>query len=149
MTDTKDTLSSNAQATKLTPYQEAIIQEILASDQPRDELNAPWTLQFDRDGTEDFGIICDAEGKDIVASHLPSTRIAERTHASGTFWLPEDGGEIPPLVRQMQVMMAAPKLLEACRLVVERWQRGDLAAAARACQEAIAEATPNWVGRAA
>jgi hypothetical protein len=32
---------------------------------------------------------------------------------------------------------AAPKLLAACRMVVERWERGDLAEAARACSAAI------------
>jgi hypothetical protein len=35
---------------------------------------------------------------------------------------------------------ASPQLLAACRLVVERWERGDLAEAARACSAAIAEA---------
>jgi hypothetical protein len=35
---------------------------------------------------------------------------------------------------------AAPALLAACRMVVERWERGDLAEAARACSAAIAEA---------
>jgi len=34
----------------------------------------------------------------------------------------------------------ALQLLAACRMVVERWDRGDLAAAARACSAAIAEA---------
>jgi hypothetical protein len=35
---------------------------------------------------------------------------------------------------------AAPKLLAACRLVVERLEHGDLAEAARACADAIADA---------
>jgi hypothetical protein len=35
---------------------------------------------------------------------------------------------------------AAPALLAACQMVVERWERGDLAEAARACSTAIAEA---------
>ncbi len=35
---------------------------------------------------------------------------------------------------------AASKLLAACRMVVDRWERGDLAEAARACSAAIAEA---------
>jgi hypothetical protein len=35
---------------------------------------------------------------------------------------------------------AAPALLTACRMVVNRWERGDLAEAARACSAAIAEA---------
>jgi hypothetical protein len=46
-----------------------------------------------------------------------------------------------------RLIVAAPDLLAACRLVVARWQRGDLAAAARACQAAITLATdgrPPW-----
>lgn len=46
---------------------------------------------------------------------------------------------------RLRVMHAGPKLLEACRLVVSRWERGDLAEAVRACASAIAEAD----GRAA
>ena len=36
-----------------------------------------------------------------------------------------------------RLIVAAPELLAACRMVVERWERGDLAEAARACQKAI------------
>jgi|GEM_PF-4569418 len=80
------------------------------------KLDTPWTLHFDRDGTEDFGIICDTNGKDIAASHLPSTRIGERTFHTGTFWLPESAEEeTPVLVRQLQLMTAAPKLLAALK----------------------------------
>jgi hypothetical protein len=79
----------------------------------QNDLSTPWSLHFDRDGTEDFGIICDAEMNDLVASHLPCTRIAERTFGAGTFWLPESGDEVTPQrVRQMRLMTAAPKLLE-------------------------------------
>ena len=35
---------------------------------------------------------------------------------------------------------ASPQLLAACRMVVDRWERGDLAEAARACSDAVAEA---------
>lgn len=41
---------------------------------------------------------------------------------------------------RLRLMHAAPKLLAACRMVVERWERGDLAEAARACSSAIADA---------
>ena len=34
------------------------------------ELCTPWSLHFDRDGTEDFGIICDAEGNDALREIL-------------------------------------------------------------------------------
>ncbi len=54
-----------------------------------------------------------------------------------------DEGSTQPLTiafepgRQRQ---AARKLLAACRMVVERWERGDLGEAGRACADAIAEA---------
>jgi hypothetical protein len=35
---------------------------------------------------------------------------------------------------------AAPKMLAACQMAVDRWERGDLAEAARVCSAAIAEA---------
>jgi hypothetical protein len=41
----------------------------------------------------------------------------------------------------IHLIEAAPELLAACRMVVDRWERGDLAAAARACTHAIAKAT--------
>ncbi len=40
-----------------------------------------------------------------------------------------------------QVLKAARELLDACRMVVDRWERGDLAEAARACSAAIANAS--------
>ena len=45
-----------------------------------------------------------------------------------------------------RLMTANPKLLAACRMVVDRWERGDLAEAARACSDAIAEATAGQDG---
>jgi uncharacterized protein (DUF4415 family) len=110
------------------------------------ELNTPWSLHFDRDGTEDYGIICDAEGNDLVASHITGSktppRWKNREFGEGGFWLPEkEGDPVPHLVKVMQLMTVAPKLLAACRMVVDRWEKGDLAGAARACQEAIAGAT--------
>ena len=38
---------------------------------------------------------------------------------------------------------AAPQLLAACQMVVDRWEHGDLAEAARVCAAAIAEATDD------
>jgi hypothetical protein len=46
-----------------------------------------------------------------------------------------------------RLIVAAPKLFGACRMVIDRWERGDLAEAARACQTAVALATdgrPPW-----
>jgi hypothetical protein len=40
-----------------------------------------------------------------------------------------------------QLIAAAPKLLAACQAVVERWEQGDLAEAARLCSAAVAAAT--------
>jgi len=41
---------------------------------------------------------------------------------------------------EQRLRNAAPRLLDACRMVVERWETGDLAEAARMCQKAIDEA---------
>lgn len=91
------------------------------------DLCTPWSLHFDRDGTEDFGIICDAEGRDIAASHLPGTRIAEHTADTGTFWLPEEEGQTMPLrVHQLRLMTAAPKLLKALDYLLEQTVDQDL-----------------------
>jgi len=49
-----------------------------------------------------------------------------------------------------QQRKATPALLAACRMVVDRWERGDLAEAARACGDAIAQVageTPSGRGR--
>jgi hypothetical protein len=111
----------------------------------QDRLNTPWSLHFDRDGTEDFGIICDAEMNDLVASHLPSSnvpRLADRPFGTGCFWLPEeDGDKVPLLVRQMQVMTAAPKLLDTLRFLLTD-QNSQIDHESRLIAEAaIAEAT--------
>lgn len=85
---------------------------------------APWNLDFDQDGTEDFGIIRDANGQMIAASHLPSTRIARQTYETGTFWLPEKGDAKPLLLRQLRLMIAAPTLLAAVLHVLEASEDG-------------------------
>ena len=86
-------------------------------------LGTPWHLIFDRDGTEDYGVIIDTEGNDLVASHLPFTtmpRWKDRDFGDGCFWLPySDSDEpTPVLVRQMQVMATAPKLLAMLKMAV-------------------------------
>jgi hypothetical protein len=46
-----------------------------------------------------------------------------------------------------RLIVAAPILLAACQMIVARWQHGDLAEAARACQAAVESATggsPPW-----
>ncbi len=114
------------------------------------DLNTPWTLHFDRYGTEDYGIICDAEGNDLVASHLPQTnmpRWRNREFGDGCFWLPEEEGDpVPLLVKQMQVMTVAPKLLALLKIAVatadpslHKW--------VKEAREAIAEATGQQYDR--
>lgn len=111
---------------------------------PQTDIATPWSLHFDRDGTEDYGIICDADGNDLVASHLPQSkvaRIADRPFGTGCFWLPEnEGDEMPLLARQMQLMTAAPKLLAMLKVAIatadpakHKW--------VKEAREAIAEAT--------
>jgi hypothetical protein len=101
------------------------------------DLCTPWSLHFDRDGTEDYGVICDADGNEIVASHLP-----ERQEGYGNcFWLPEkETDPVPKAVCQMTLMTAAPKLLDMLKIAVatsdpkkHKW--------IKEAQDAIAEAT--------
>ncbi len=95
--------------------------------------NAPWSLRFERDGTEDFAVLCDADDGELVRSR--------------EFWLPGAGEPEPPTLAAMRLIQAAPVLIAACRMVVARWARGDLAEAARACQSAVELATaggPPW-----
>jgi hypothetical protein len=61
------------------------------------DLNTPWSLHFDRDGTEDVAIICDCNGADLVHSRQ--------------FWLPEGDDPTPPTLAAVQLMAVAPKLL--------------------------------------
>jgi hypothetical protein len=46
-----------------------------------------------------------------------------------------------------RLLKAAPALFAACQMVVDRWERGDLAEAARACSAAIAKATAGQPAR--
>lgn len=73
-------------------------------------IKTPWTLHFDRDGTEDVAVICDSEGHDLVTSRH--------------FWLPEGDDPIPPTLAAMRLMVAAPKLLAALEGLLE--QTGDM-----------------------
>ncbi len=87
----------------------------------------PWTLHFDCDGTEDFGIIRDAHGNDIAASHVPCTRIGGRTFQRGTFWLPESSADVmDTILRQLRLMTTAPKLYRALEYLLEQTVEQDL-----------------------
>jgi hypothetical protein len=101
-------------------------------------LCTPWSLHFDRDGTEDYGIIRDADGNQIAASHL--TSVQDPFEHGGTFWLPEtDGDPMPAIVRKLRLMTAAPKLLDLLKVAVatadqkkHRWVKEAFAAIAEA-----------------
>ena len=67
--------------------------------------NAPWKLRFERDGTEDVAIICDADDAELVRSRY--------------FWLPEADDQEPPTLAAMRLIQAAPALLEALRQAQE------------------------------
>ena len=64
-------------------------------------LNAPWSLEFDQDGTENIGIISDSDGHELVQSR--------------PFWLPEADDPVPPTLAALRLMMVAPKLLIAAK----------------------------------
>lgn len=68
--------------------------------QPTD-FNEPWSLHFERDGTEDIAIICDADGDELANSR--------------PFWLPEGCDPIPATLAAMRLMVCAPKLLAAAK----------------------------------
>ncbi len=67
--------------------------------------NAPWSLRFERDGTEDIAVLCDADEDELVRSRQ--------------FWLPNTGDPEPPTLAAMRLIQAAPALLEALRLAQE------------------------------
>lgn len=104
----------------------------------------PWTLDLDRDGTEDFLIITCNEGYEIVLS--------------GFFWQPEeDDDPVPTTLAAVWLMFHAPRLLNALRDLAENADR-DCPAQFRSCYfiEAlehaialIAEATirPPYISR--
>ncbi len=53
----------------------------------------------------------------------------------------EQDGVLLQLHGRARLKATADNLLLACRMVVERWEHGNLAEAARACRDAVAEAT--------
>jgi hypothetical protein len=78
----------------------------------QNDFNTRWTLHFDRDGTEDIAVICDADGEDLVYSrHL---------------WLPEDDDPQPATLVAIRLMVAAPQLLDALNHLLEQTVDMDL-----------------------
>jgi hypothetical protein len=72
------------------------------------DLSAPWSLHFDRDGTEDVAIICDSNGEELVSSRH--------------FWLPEGDDPTPPTLAAMRLMVVAPRLLEAAKATLTAFE---------------------------
>ncbi len=70
-----------------------------AERQPITDLNTPWTLHFEGDGTEDIAVIRDASGEDMAATR--------------PFWQPEGDDPIPQTLAAALAMKAAPNLLRA------------------------------------
>ena len=70
------------------------------------DLTTPWSLHFDRDGTEDVAIVCDAELNDLARSRH--------------FWLPEEHDPIPKTLIAIRMMTAAPDLFEALEFLLEQ-----------------------------
>jgi hypothetical protein len=75
-------------------------------------LCTPWSLHFDRDGTEDVAIIRDGDGDDLARSR--------------PFWLPEGDGPAPPTLAAMRLMAAAPELLDALVWLLDQTMNIDL-----------------------
>lgn len=98
------------------------------------EIRAPWSLHFDRDGTEDIAIICDADG-DVLAR-------------SRNFWLPENDDPVPPTLAAMQVMVTAPKLLEAL-IAASDWIDAEIFTPRTEIQAQVKQAIAEATGRAA
>jgi hypothetical protein len=102
---------------------------------PNIDLNAPWTLHFDRDGAEDVAIVCDCRGHDLATSRH--------------FWRPEANDETPPTLSGMRAMAVAPQLLALAEFVAGADFR-DTRQRRRAkhlARKVVAAATDDSVGR--
>ena len=101
------------------------------------DLNAPWSLHFDRDGSEDIAVICDSNGHDLATSRH--------------FWRPEGDDATPPTLAGIRLMAVAPKFLELAEFI----ERADLKFAANRkrakylARKIIDKATDDSVGRVA
>ena len=97
-------------------------------------LQAPWSLHFDREGTEDVAVIADCEGSDLAFSRY--------------FWRSTGNDPIPPTLAGIRLMAAAPELLQALLAVLaefdgpiigEGFQHPDVKAARRVIAQALGE----------
>ena len=69
-----------------------------------ENLNAPWSIIFDRDGTEDIAVLLDANGEEVARSR--------------PFWLPQENDPIPATLAAMRLMRSAPALLAALQEII-------------------------------
>ena len=74
----------------------------------QDDIKGPWSLHFDRDGTEDIAIIYDADGEELARSRH--------------FWMPEGDAPTPPTLAAMHLMAVAPKLLLAAKATLTAFE---------------------------
>jgi hypothetical protein len=68
------------------------------------DLYSPWSLCFERDGTEDVAVISDADGEELLRSRH--------------FWLPEADDPMPQTLSSMRLVVAAPALLDLANQIV-------------------------------
>ncbi len=68
------------------------------------ELTTPWSLRFERDGTEDIAVICDGNGEDLLSSRH--------------FWLPTCDEPVPPTLAFVRLATVAPRLLAALAAIL-------------------------------
>jgi hypothetical protein len=95
------------------------------------DLNAPWSLRFERDGTEDIAVISDANDDELLRSR--------------DFWLPEGEDPVPATLAAMQLIVAAPALLAALRGIIEYARSEALSLENHQDRpEAVAEAKRAW-----
>jgi hypothetical protein len=85
---------------------------------PQTNSGIPWKLHRDRDGTEDFLTICDADGYELARSDF--------------FWQPIDDEPVPTTLAAVWLMFAAPKLLKALKSLAEQADH-DCPAQSRSC----------------
>jgi hypothetical protein len=78
---------------------------------PPADLNTPWSLRFERDGTEDVAVISDADGEELLRSRH--------------FWLPEAGDPVPLTLAAMRLIVAAPELLAELAGISDAWSHAE------------------------
>jgi hypothetical protein len=92
----------------------------------------PWAVEYLPYSTNDQPV-----------AEIPSFRIYPCGDGAGpATYIAETNEHMDAVIQaaNARLIAAAPALLRACQMVVDRWERGDLAEGARACADAIANA---------